>query len=80
MDEDKLKVFKKIIEKSTCPRGCKCHKIAPEELCKARQTDLGNLLERMEERPMDCPFSVPFGGSYFCKCQTRIELGKLLVE
>ena len=78
MDEERLKEIKIIIDKSTCPNGCKCYNIKPDEICKARATDLENLLECLEDDPEQCTFSMAFGGTYFCKCQTRIELAKIL--
>ena len=80
MDEDRLKQIKAIIESSTCPVGCKCYKMNQEGICKVRKTDMENLLECMEEKPENCSFSVAFGGGYYCKCQTRIELAKIMGE
>jgi len=80
MDEEKLKQIKKILETSSCPTNCKCYGANREEICRARQTDLDNLLECLEDHPEDCSFSIAFGGSYYCKCQTRIELAKILGE
>ena len=78
MDEEELIRIKKTLENSTCPHGCKCYRLNPDEICKARATDLENLLECLEDDPEQCTFSMPFGGTYFCKCQTRIELAKIL--
>lgn len=80
MDEDKLRRMKDIVKSSPCPEGCRCHKLRPEELCKARRTGLDVLLECLEEHPEDCDFAMPFGGSYYCKCETRKELARLLGE
>ncbi len=80
MDEEILKKVKFTIEKSTCPIGCRCYKVDPELICRARSTGLDNLLECLEDNPGDCTFSMSFGGSYFCKCSTRIELARLLAE
>ncbi|MCK5310425.1 MAG: hypothetical protein KAJ64_07235 [Thermoplasmata archaeon] len=80
MDEEILKQVKAIVGNSTCPSGCKCYRLKRDEVCRARSTDLNNLLECLEESPENCSFSVAFGGSYFCKCRTRIELAKILGE
>jgi len=80
MNEEKLIKIKQTLEKSTCPIGCKCYGTKPGEICKARTTDLENLLECLEDNPEKCTFSMAFGGTYFCKCQTRIELAKILKE
>ena len=80
MDEEKLKQIKFVLEKSTCPSDCKCYNIKPDQICKARTMGVNNLLECLEDEPDDCTFSITFGGSYFCKCQTRIDLAKLLGE
>ena len=78
MNEEELIKIKQASENSTCPHGCKCYKLKPDEICKARATDLENLLECIEDDPEQCTFSMAFGGTYFCKCQTRIELAKIL--
>ena len=80
MDEKKLKQIKQILASSPCPTGCKCYINRQDELCSARTTDLNNLLECLEDNPEDCSFSVAFGGTYFCKCRTRIEIAKILNE
>ncbi len=80
MDEEKLIKIKQALDNSTCPHGCRCYKIKPEEICKARATDLENLLECLEADPEHCTFSMAFGGTYFCKCQVRIELAKIMRE
>ena len=80
MNEEKLKQIKATLASSTCPIGCKCYRINKDEICSARRTELDNLLECLEEKPENCSFSVAFGGSYFCKCRTRIEIAKILNE
>jgi len=39
-----------------------------------------SLLECLEDNPEKCAFSIAFGGSYFCRCATRLEIAKLLGE
>ena len=80
MDAAILKKVKQVLDKSSCPNGCKCYRIQPKEMCKARSMGINNLLECLEDEPGECSFSMAFGGSYFCKCQTRIELAKILGE
>ena len=78
MDQKTLEAIEKVIKTSPCPFGCRCYKTGPENLCKARRTGLDMLLECLEDEPGDCSFSFPFGGSYYCKCGTRMEIAKLL--
>ena len=80
MDEEKLGSLKAIIQKSACPVGCRCHKLDPDILCKARRTALDSLLECLEEDPSECDFAMHFAGSYYCKCTTRKEIARLLGE
>lgn len=80
MDKEKLEELKKIMEKSACPAGCRCHRMRPEDLCKARRAGLDVLLECLEDEPRDCTFSFPFGGTFYCKCGTRMNIAKLLGE
>ena len=80
MDEATLQKLKEIIKRSPCPAGCKCNNAVPEELCKAKRTSLGALVECLEEEPEKCSFSMSFGGTYYCKCGTRMEIASLLGE
>ena len=80
MDDETLLKLKNVIEESTCPRGCGCRNARLEDLCKARRAGLDTLLECLEDEPENCTFSMSFGGSYFCKCSTRMEIAKLLSE
>ncbi len=80
MNEEALIKIKQALDNSICPHGCKCYRIKPDEICKARVTDLENLLECLEDEPEHCTFSMAFGGIYYCKCQVRIELAKILNE
>jgi len=80
MDEATLLKLNEIIKSSQCPRGCRCYKTQPEELCKAKRTGLDVLLECLEDEPENCTFALSFGGVYYCKCGTRMEIAKLLGE
>ncbi|MDD4307750.1 MAG: hypothetical protein PHU53_02955 [Thermoplasmata archaeon] len=80
MDEATLRKMEGIIRNSPCPVGCRCNNLKPEELCKARRAGLDVLLECLEPKPEECTFSMSFGGTYYCKCGTRMEIAKLLGE
>jgi hypothetical protein len=80
MEKENLSKILDIIKKSQCPHGCRCFKVTPDKLCKAKRMGVDSLLECLEARPDDCVFAFPFGGSYFCRCTTRLEIAKLLGE
>lgn len=77
MDGDNLRRLKDIVRASTCPDGCRCHKLGPEALRKARRTGLDSLLERLDAHPRNCEFSVSFGGSHYCGSAARMDIAKL---
>jgi len=72
--------IEEITKHFSCPKDFKCCKSGFENLCKATDIGLRSFLECLEENPLDCPFAVSFGFSYFCQCPLRIylkrELGK----
>jgi hypothetical protein len=44
--------------------------------CRARAIGLGSYVKCLEKDSLSCPFSVPFGYSYYCKCPLRIQIVK----
>jgi hypothetical protein len=78
MDEKTKKELEEIMGEMQCPKDFKCYKSGLEVLCKAKDIGLETYLECMEVHPQKCPFSVPFGHSYFCKCPLRVYIAKKL--
>jgi hypothetical protein len=67
------------IEKSECPKGFKCSTERFENLCKAEDVGMESYLHCLEERPLECTFSVGFfGDRYYCECPLRVYIAKKL--
>jgi hypothetical protein len=62
----------------TCPKDFKCYKSNFENLCKARDIGLESFVACLVRDPMECKFSLLFGGVFFCSCPVRIYIAKNL--
>jgi hypothetical protein len=49
-----------------CPKDFKCYKQGFVGFPRLRRA--GELLECLEDNPLDCAFSTHFGGKYYCWC------------
>jgi hypothetical protein len=76
MEQDIEKELQEIMGDATCPKDFKCYKSGFENLCKAQEVGLETFLECLEEHPMECTFSVRFGGLYYCRCPLRVYISK----
>jgi hypothetical protein len=64
--QQQKKVIDEIIRDLKCPKEFKCQKLGPNNLPKLKR--VGQLLGCLEQDAEDCPWSVPFGFGYFCRC------------
>ncbi len=65
------------IENSACTKGFKCCTEVLENLCKAEDVGMESYLHCLEERPLECTFSVGFfGDRYYCNCPLRVYIAK----
>lgn len=78
LTEKQRKEIEAIAGGQKCSKDFKCYKLGFEKLCKARDHGLEGYLDCLEENPRDCPFSLPFGNGYFCKCPLRIYIARNL--
>jgi hypothetical protein len=62
----------------TCPKGFKCYQSSFKNLCKARDIGLASFVACLMSDPLECKFSLLFGGVFFCTCPIRIYLAKNL--
>ena len=76
MQKDVENKIEEFVGKLGCPKGFRCCTEGLEGLCKAQ--DVGLATECLEENPFECPFSVPFGGLYYCECPLRVYIAKEL--
>jgi hypothetical protein len=78
MDEDVKRELKEIIGGMSCPKDFRCYAGGLTVLCKAEDVGLESFLKCLEDNPRDCPFSLDYGGSHFCKCPLRVYIKKKL--
>jgi hypothetical protein len=45
---------------------------------RARDIGLDSFVACLKEDPMECKFSILFGGIYFCQCKLRVYIAKRL--
>ncbi len=72
------KKLEKIIGKMQCPEDFKCYKSNFKNICKIEDIGLDSFLKCLEKDVKNCPFSIYFGGVYFCKCPLRLYIAKEL--
>ena len=72
------KKLEKIIGKMQCPKDFRCCKSNFKDICKGEDIGLDSFLRCLEKKPKNCPFSIYFGGVYFCKCPLRLYIAKEL--
>ena len=78
IDPKNKEEIENIISTFKCPKGFKCYKYGLENLCKARDFGAEHYLQCLEENPKNCPFSIPFGDGYACRCPLRVYMAKRL--
>ena len=78
MTQEHMTKIEAIIGRLKCPKDFKCYKSGFEALCKAKDVGLKLYLECLEQNSFECPFSVSFGRSHYCKCPLRVYLAKEL--
>ena len=78
MQQDHEKELKDIMGGLACPKNFKCCTEGLENLCKAIDVGLESHIECLEQNSFECPFTVTFGGLYYCRCPLRIYIAKKL--
>jgi hypothetical protein len=61
-----------------CPKDFRCYRSGFKNLCKARDIGLSSFVACLMSDPLECKFSLLFGGVFFCTCPIRIYLAKNL--
>jgi hypothetical protein len=78
IDPKSREEIENIVKTFKCPKGFKCYKGGLENICKAKDFGAANYLICLEEHPKICPFSLPFGDGYICRCPLRVYMVKNL--
>jgi hypothetical protein len=59
-------------------RGCKYKTRRIENLCKAKDLGIGGLVRCMEANPFECTSAIPHENAYYCLCEPRVYIAKVL--
>jgi hypothetical protein len=62
----------------TCHKDFECYRSGFRNLCKARDIGLESFVACLMSDPLECKFTLLFGGVFFCTCPVRIYLVKNL--
>lgn len=62
----------------TCPKDFRCYRSGFKNICKARDIGLESFVACLMSDPLECKFSLLFGGVFFCTCTIRIYIAKNL--
>jgi len=73
IDRQRLEEIK---QGTTCPKGFPCEESDFKRICRARHIGMESFVECLEENPRACPFVMPFGDGYFCKCPLRVFVAR----
>ena len=71
-----MKKVEEIIDGIKCPKDFECYKSGYDNLCKAEDIGIESFLVCLEEDPVSCKFSIPYGDAYFCQCPLRVYIAK----
>jgi hypothetical protein len=77
-DAPDRKEIEEIISHFKCPKDFQCYKSQFVVLCNAEDIGIESFLECLEEDPLECQFSMPYGHTHFCHCPLRIYICKKL--
>jgi hypothetical protein len=78
LPDDVQKEIKGIIDGLKCSKDFACFRSGFETVCKAKDIGLETFLACMTKDPMECKFSLLFGGISFCECPLRIYICRKL--
>ncbi len=78
MDDELRRKLEAIIEQMECPKSFQCAENGFAQLCNARDFGVGGFLYCLEDPPLQCPFALPFGFAYVCRCPLRVFIEKNL--
>ena len=76
MERDYESELKEIAGNFSCPADLICYTQALKNFRKVGNVGLETFLECLEEDPHECPFSMPLGGTVYCRCPLRVHVAK----
>jgi hypothetical protein len=78
MNGEVQKHIEEIIDELECPKQHLCYTSGLKDLCRARDIGLDSFVACLKEDPMECKFSILYGGVSFCQCKLRVYIAKRL--
>ena len=78
MEQNIASRIEELICEFSCPKNYECYRSGFKHLCKARDVGLDSFVACLMSDPLDCKFSLLFGGVFFCTCSLRIYIAKHL--
>jgi hypothetical protein len=70
--------IEEIIDGLQCPKEFACYTSGLKDLCKAKDVGLDSFVACLIADPLQCKFSIHFGGIFFCQCKLRVYIAKKL--
>jgi hypothetical protein len=70
--------IEEIIDGLQCPKEFSCYTSGLKDLCKAKDIGLDSFVACLIPDPLQCKFSIHFGGIFFCQCKLRVYIAKKL--
>ena len=71
MEEHEKKKFEELKAHVNCSRNFACVNSAIGDLCDAKYNPDIDLLECLEDEPLDCEFAKPYAARFICTCPLR---------
>lgn len=78
MEEHEKKILFELKKQINCSKNFPCIQLDINNLCKAKYTLHNDLLECLEEKPINCEFAAERETIYLCKCILRKHIAKNL--
>jgi hypothetical protein len=67
-----------MIGRINCPKDFVCYTSEFKSVCRAKDIGLESFVACLATDPLQCKFSIHFGGIFFCQCMLRIYIAKKL--
>jgi hypothetical protein len=78
LQQDIQKDIEEIIDGLKCSNNFICYKSKFERLSRVQDIGMESFLICLENKVLDCRFSINFGDIYFCQCPLRFYIAKHL--
>ena len=76
IQQDTQQDIEEIIDGLKCPKDFVCYKSEFKRLCRVKDIGMESFLICLENKLLECRFSIYFGELYFCQCPLRVYIAK----